>query len=190
VKHRVKNNLQSTIGILDFQIEQFYNGKSIEDITLSTQNRLKSIAVLHDKLLNKNHIVNQDIKKYFHEIIELNIQSNTNTKKMNDVNLLCNVSNLDMDKLMYLGIITSELMTNSFKYAFEKIEKPEITIEITQTGNNVLFIYADNGKGFDVHKTKKGTGMTIIEGLVSQMQGAYKIHADNNGTKININFKS
>ena len=78
---------------------------------------------------------------------------------------------MDMKSSIFIGLILNELITNSFKYAFDNIEKPIIYVQVTESESWTYLEYWDNGlgleEGFDITKTK-GFGFKIMNILVQQ----------------------
>jgi two-component sensor histidine kinase len=74
---------------------------------------------------------------------------------------------LPLNKSIYIGIIINELVTNSYKYAFEN-NKGTIFISLHKKMQEYILIIRDNGKGFIYDKEEKSLGLNLIHTLVSQ----------------------
>lgn len=183
LQHRVKNNLQHVISILELQKESA-NANNIEELIRSTQNRIHSMALLHKKL-NVSDIVNEvDLEKYISALTELVVDSYNNHKSKVQLNITCELATISVEKAMPIGLMIVELVSNSLKHAFKKRAIGNITITITQ--NNIY--YADNGTGYDFNSTtKRGLGLEIIKGLIDQMYGTVETN-NNNGFELLIHF--
>jgi two-component sensor histidine kinase len=176
LQHRVKNNLQYVISILEIQKESVSNS-NIDDLIRSNQNRIHSIALLHKKL-NVSESVNEvDLKRYVTDLSEL-VKGSYDIKEKN-VNLFitCEIETLSITKALPLGLIIVELVSNSMKHAFKNQTKGIINIEITQEKNSKknCLLYIDNGVGFDFKNVQtKGLGVEIMNGLIDQLNGTVK----------------
>jgi len=96
--------------------------------------------------------------------------------------------NLQLKEAVYIGIIINELVTNSFKYAFEKDKKGEIIIKLySQNGKNILEVI-DNGKGFDKNIKTKSLGLKLINILAKSQLNGKIIFDTNNKTHCKIIF--
>ena len=99
------------------------------------------------------------------------------------VDIRLNIDNsliLDATANICLGLIITELITNSYKHAFIEQPLPQISIEILNAGNHWKMHYHDNGKGFSVQPLNS-FGLTLIADLTRQLKGHYNI-SRHNGT--------
>ncbi len=172
LQHRVKNNMQHIISILEMQKESI-NHNNIEELIRSNQSRIYSMSLLHKKLHISDNVNEVDLKRYLEELSEL-VKSSYNTEKEIIITNICEIDNLTIDKASPIGLIIVELISNSIKHAFEHVSNGIITINITKDiiSQTHKLHYADNGSGFDFHKTpEKGLGIEIIKGLSDQLSG-------------------
>jgi two-component sensor histidine kinase len=178
LQHRVKNNLQYVISILEIQKESASHS-NIDDLIRSNQNRIHSIALLHKKL-NVSESVNEvDLKRYITDLSEL-VKNSYDIKEKNiSLFITCEIEILSITKALPLGLIIVELVSNSMKHAFKNQTKGIINIEITQEKNskkNCLH-YIDNGVGFDFKNVQtNGLGVEIMKGLIDQLNGTVETH--------------
>ncbi|NBA78723.1 hypothetical protein GOQ04_24430 [Emticicia sp. ODNR4P] len=178
LQHRVKNNLQYVISILEIQKESASHS-NIDDLIRSNQNRIHSIALLHKKL-NVSESVNEvDLKRYITDLSELVKDSYDIKEKNISLFITCEIEILSITKALPLGLIIVELVSNSMKHAFKNQTKGIINIEITQEKNskkNCLH-YIDNGVGFDFKNVQtNGLGVEIMKGLIDQLNGTVETH--------------
>ncbi|KAB7730351.1 hypothetical protein F5984_14435 [Rudanella paleaurantiibacter] len=173
LQHRVKNNLQYVISLLEIQKESV-SFSTIDDLIRNNQNRIHSIALLHKKLNVDEGVKDVDLKRYVTELAEL-VKDSYDTRETH-VSLFttCEIDTLSIAKALPLGLIIVELISNSMKHAFANQPDGLINIEIKQQKNtktNYLG-YIDNGTGFDFNQLQtKGLGIEIIKGLIDQLNG-------------------
>jgi len=189
LQHRVKNNLQHVISILEIQKESV-DFNNIDELIRGNQNRIHSMALLHKKL-NLSDTANEvGLERYVTELSELVKESYDTEKKMISVNINCEIETLSLEKALPIGLIIVELVSNSMKHAFKKRNIGIINIEITRNENtktNQLY-YADNGEGFDFNKiNEKGLGLEITKGLIDQIDGTIETKTEN-GFELTIYF--
>lgn len=189
IHHRVKNNLQTIIGMLEFQ-NSFAQDKTIAQITLETQNRVQSLAILHDKVYVKDggHLI--DFNPFLKDIINLFVKSHSFSEREVIFKVDADSVSLNVDQSIPLGLILVELITNSYKYAFNEMKEGLISISISRQTNHFSYLlqYKDNGVGIkNDKKENKGMGYQIITGLVNQLKGEIS-HSDKNGIDIKIHF--
>jgi two-component system, sensor histidine kinase PdtaS len=178
LQHRVKNNLQYVISILEIQKESV-NHNNIDDLIKSNQNRIHSIALLHKKLNVSESVNDVDLKRYITDLSELVKDSYDNKLKNVSLFITCEIEILSITKALPLGLIIVELVSNSMKHAFKNQQNGIINIEITYNAHskkNCLH-YIDNGEGFDfVNVETKGLGVEIMKGLIDQLNGDIETH--------------
>ncbi|AYQ31839.1 histidine kinase dimerization/phosphoacceptor domain -containing protein [Runella sp. SP2] len=173
LQHRVKNNLQYVISILEIQKESASHS-NIDDLIRSNQNRIHSIALLHKKLNVSESVNDVDLKRYVTDLSELVKDSYDIKGKNVGLFVTCDIETLSITKALPLGLIIVELVSNSMKHAFKNQPNGIINIEIAQDKNsekNCLH-YIDNGFGFDFKNVQtKGLGIEITKGLIDQLNG-------------------
>ncbi len=189
LQHRVKNNLQHVISILEIQKESV-DFNNIDELIRGNQNRVHSMALLHKKLNVADNVNDVDLQKYIAELAELVKDSYDNHQKKITLNITCSIENISIEKALPIGLIIVELVSNSMKHAFHKRSIGIINIEIywdVLIEKNKLY-FTDNGVGFDFDKTnEKGLGMEIIKGLIDQLDGMANAKNDN-GFELTIVF--
>jgi len=187
LQHRVKNNLQHVISILEIQKESV-DFNNIDELIRGNQNRIHSMALLHKKLNVADNVNEVDLKRYITELAELVKESYDSHKKKINLHIKCDVESISIEKALPLGLIIVELVSNSMKHAFKKQNIGIINIEITKDETMRLY-YADNGSGFDFNKpSDKGLGQEIIKGLIDQLDGSVETNS-NNGFELEVYFK-
>jgi len=111
-------------------------------------------------------------------------------KKKIDVKVDSSVETLSINRALPLGVLISELVTNSFKHAFTDKNEGEIHLNVTSDSDYVYVQYSDNGPGFQREQFEdgKGLGITIIKALIGQLQAKYKLEIED-GFKLKFSFK-
>jgi len=117
IHHRVKNNLAVVTALMELQTFYLKDDKTIQ-ILKESQNRIKSIALLHEKLYENKSLKFVDVALYTSELIHFIKQSISNKGILIHTNI--DEINLEMASAMPFGLMLNELITNSYKYAFYK----------------------------------------------------------------------
>ncbi len=180
--HRVKNNLAIVSSLLSMQsnrLEDKNAAKAVKD----GQMRVQAMSLIHQRLYKTDNVSTVNIKDYFTELTESLMQAYEFSP--DDFDLTVEVENptLDVDLAIPLGLIVNELITNSFKYAYEGITHPSLSIYFKNDKDITLQIQ-DNGIGIDeklVSKKINLFGQKLIKGLSKQIKGEYKFE-NNQGT--------
>jgi two-component sensor histidine kinase len=182
VHHRVKNNLAVVAGLLDLQ-NIFIKEKAISDILKDSKNRIKSIALLHEKLYVHKDLDKIDVKEYINDLvyfIKLSYQ-----KKNIDIKIETNIESIQlyMETALPFSLLVNELVTNSYKHAFLGKETGTIIIDIKIEDKFLIFKYKDDGAGFDFDEKLKSDsiGTNLINAFASQLNGEFI-----NNTKLGI----
>jgi len=189
VNHRVKNNLHIVMSLLQSQ-SGYMHDKSAQQAILESQNRVQSIALIHDQLFKTDKTTEIDLKSYITELVQsLDYSINRGNHK---VKIDCIVDNLflDVSQAVPVGIILNELVTNSLKHAFPENRTGAIVIMVKQTAHEVEMRVSDNGIGFpvDFNMTKTDSlGLTLIKGLTNQLKGTLQLDT-RGGVTVTIKF--
>lgn len=173
LSHRVKNNLQLVISLLDIQSMKITNSKSKEAIN-EAKNRLLAMLLAHQKLYNIENAVSIYIPDYVNQLAEMT-QTSYNEFYNECIEIDCISIRFEVEKVIPLGLIINELITNSFKHAFKGTKKPKIKIKITQINQNNILTISDNGSGFEKKENPSGMGLSIVNALTKQLHGNFKI---------------
>jgi two-component sensor histidine kinase len=190
IHHRVKNNLQIVSSLLFLQSKALNDEKTV-NILLESHNRVKSIALIHEKLYQSANISRIDFDRYLNTLIPHLLQSFGKTNSTVSYTIKAGNIYLSPDTAIPCGLIINEIVTNSLKYAFTDGRKGEISIElIYHNNNNVTLIVKDNGVGIqdnlDITKAES-LGLQIIVILVKQLNGTVEVNKAN-GTLYKITF--
>lgn len=180
IHHRVKNNLQFVSSLINMQINSSKSNLEIESLNDASR-RIRSMALVHEMLYNQDNLEGVDIKKYLEELMS-SINEIVNSKNIPIAfNINCEKIIFETTKAIALGMITSELVSNSIKYAFKKTLKPSIHIELKNINDNkIQFSVKDNGSGITGKtddKTEK-LGMRLISIFSRQIKGDYSFQND------------
>ncbi|MCB0409034.1 MAG: GAF domain-containing protein [Flavobacteriales bacterium] len=186
INHRVKNNLSIIISLLNIQKNRAKDDYHNELFT-EVINKVFSMSSVQHQLHNSGRITDLPLTFFVKDIVEnLNeVYTNHNVKIDYHTN---DEININIDKAIPFGLIVNEIITNSFKYAFNNIDNPSISVTITKNNGNAVINLKDNGVGFDENKIKKGAGLGLIFDLADQLDG--KVEAKKgNGTEYTISFQ-
>ncbi len=192
VHHRVKNNMQIISSILRMQSRNIDDPK-LKDVLQESQNRIHSMALVHENLYNNKSLANINFSSYIKSLTNNIARSYTSHQANVIFDYQIEDAYLPMDIAIPCGLIINELISNSFKYAFKDKSDGIISIHFTnQKDDEYKLVVSDNGIGisdtFDITKTKS-LGMKILHKLVQQIEGTLKSDFSN-GTKFTIIFKT
>lgn len=179
LQHRVKNNLQYVISILEIQKESLSHN-NIEELIISNQNRIHSIALLHKKVKISDNVDEVNFQRYISELAELVRDSYFDKQKRVELLISSEIETLLLREALPLGLIIVELVSNSLKHAFNDTSQGQIHIEFTHdTPKKHCLHYRDSGSGIKLKKSTGGLGLEIINGLIDQLDGTVEEETSN-----------
>lgn len=194
IHHRVKNNLQIVSSLLESQA-RYINDEDILSKFKDTQSRITSMALIHESLYQSNSLSKINFAQYIRDIADsLMVAYNIDPSRI-AMNIQSDEITLNIETAVPCGLIITEIITNSLKYAFPDTNKSggcEVTIRFFRNQDNSLtLIIGDNGIGLskDIDLTKKKSmGLYLVEQLAKrQLDGSLQIDY-NNGTLFKISF--
>jgi two-component sensor histidine kinase len=182
IHHRVKNNLTVIFGLLEMQIIQSSDDHVIE-ILRESQGRIRSMSMIHEMLYKTTNLESIDVTQYIHDLA-VNIYKTYH--RFENVQLKINAEDnvqLPLNKMIPCGLLVNEILTNSYKYAFEGKQDGVICISTQLEENKMILKISDNGVGIDDNKLKSNSqslGMKLIQSFNKQLKSEMSIE-NNNG---------
>lgn len=189
IHHRVKNNLMVISSLLNLQ-SRYIKDKAALDIFKESQNRAKSMAIIHEHLYRSTDLKRINFGEYIRTLsTEL---YHTYVPSPSQISLNINVKDLmlDINTSVPLGLIVNELVTNSMKHAFPQGKKGDINVELYKKDEKYVLSVEDNGIGFpdDVdYKNSHSLGLQLVNSLTDQIGGSIELDK-NDGTNFKVIF--
>lgn len=191
IHHRVKNNLQVISSLLSLQSAQDED-PVVKDALQESQNRVRSMALIHEKLYQSSDLARIDFNAYLHSLVTSLVQSYQ--VRSHRLEILVKAENvyLNVDTAIPCGLIVNELVSNSLKYAFPEGRTGKIAVSCQKTSEgHYMLIVEDDGRGlpaeFDLAKASS-LGLKLVTSLARQIDGNVGINSSN-GTQFIINFE-
>ncbi len=189
IHHRVRNNLQVISSLLFLQSKNVRDQRSLE-ILQDSQNRVRSMALVHERLYQSQDLARVDFAKYVRSLVNHLFRSygvNSNV-----IRLKVNVGDISLgvDTAIPCGLIINELVSNSLKHAFPDGREGEIHIELRSDDGGCTLMIGDNGVGFPkgLEFRRVGTlGLQLVNTLVNQLEGTMELDRSS-GTAFTIGF--
>ncbi|WNL28839.1 7TM diverse intracellular signaling domain-containing protein [Aliarcobacter cryaerophilus] len=184
LNHRVKNNMQTIISLIRLQNDEI-NDSKINILLTTIQNRISAMSHLHELLYQKDTITFVDANEYFEKII-----SEIKQSFEHDIDVIYDINcNLSSESAIYCGLILNELLTNSFKHAFDENKSGIVNISFFGKNKEYKLVYSDNGKGYNPNIKKSSLGLTLIETLAKKQLKAEMNISTNEGVKVKLRWK-
>lgn len=178
IHHRVKNNLQIISSLLKLQ-SSYTSDENVENVLLSSQQRIKTMAIVHEKLYQSDlQFVN--VASYIRSIAQMAYDTFSDTKKNVDFEyeFIQEIIYFKIDKAIPCGLIINEIITNSFKYAFDGLQKGTIFISLTRTEKHFRIQLSDDGIGMPATVgpgISNTLGFELIEILSQQIDATVEV---------------
>ncbi len=183
VHHRVKNNLQIIISLINLNRNYESNPDTILD---DTENRIYTMALIHEKIYGSDSLSDVNMKDYIESLVNSLLDT-----YWSDIEFHSNIDpiNLDMDNSIPIGLILNELVTNTIKYAFPK-EEGNLYVEFRKDNKHYTLIVKDDGIGLPDNfnlESLDNLGLTVVQNLTIQLSGTITL-IDCEGTGFKIEF--
>ena len=185
----MKNNLQVIYSLLHIQSVNVKD-KASREIFKETQNRIRLMSAIHEKLYKSKDVSQIDFSEYLKTLADQLEQAYP--VKNGKIDLLINSKNvsLGIDKAIPCGLIVNELVSNAYKYAFDGKKTGKVIVSLLHTNSKYKLIVEDDGVGFPEDLDFKNTetmGMILVNTLTDQLTGSVELYKDK-GTKFVITF--
>ena len=190
IHHRVKNNHQIAISLIDLQSNYLQKGEALTAIK-EIRSRMNAMSLIHQKLYMSESMVSISMAPYIRELTDHLIDTFSDGNKIN-IRYNFNSVELDVSQAVPIGLILNEAITNSIKYAFAQTENPVIEISLELKGiSDLKLVIQDNGSGLknvEITKNSASIGMILMEILSKQLNGDISF-CSKNGLRITVEFK-
>jgi len=188
MNHRVKNNLQIIISLLNLQKEKSENTELQESYNDSIS-RMKSISIIHQMLYQSDDLSKISGKTYIEQMIHYLIHSFGVDK---EINLELDIKDItfSIEQAVNIGLLTNEIITNSIKYAVPNNPDCSISISLKESDKIHTMRLSDNGPGIPeelLNGKVPGLGLKLIRSLSAQLGGDLKI-TNQGGTSYFLTF--
>ncbi|TGL60939.1 histidine kinase dimerization/phosphoacceptor domain -containing protein [Leptospira sarikeiensis] len=197
IHHRVKNNLQVISSLFSLQSE-YENDPKIHEAFRESQNRIQTMALIHDELYQSNDLGNVEFSGYSRRLVD-KIRTAYKIGSEVRVDVVSGPIHLEISIAIPLGLALNELLTNSFKYAFPNDfipvegKRPQIQVKLKKAGNQVSLEVCDNGIGLPSELNPIETpsfGLTLVQVLTKQLKGKLDFSSSkDDGASFQIRFE-
>jgi two-component sensor histidine kinase len=189
VNHRIANSLGLVGALIRMQSSVTKDQVAI-DALQETQMRINAIASVHRRLYTNRQVGTVQVDEYLSSLLTELETSMRDDKRPHRVVLTAQPVNLPTDKVITLGLIVSELVTNAFKYAYPDGSAGEINVIVEQQSDVLRVTVEDAGQGFDPAGPVKGTGLgtKILTAMAGSLKSELAYDPDHRGTRAMLVF--
>jgi len=190
IHHRVKNNLQVVSSLLGLQ-SRVVTDEPTRKMFQESQNRIHSMALLHESLYQSNNLSRVDFPEYIRQLASHLFHSYGVAAERIHLRTDLDSLYLDLDAAVPCGLIINELVSNSLKYAFPDGRNGEIRIELREHVDGMArLVVADNGVGLrsDIDwVTARSLGLRLVRTLAEQLGAKIEVQS-HPGTEVRLTF--
>ncbi len=190
IHHRVKNNMQIISSILNLQ-SFTVKDPNLQSILKQNQSRIKSMAMIHEKLYQSKNLVEIDFSEYLRSLTtDVFYHYSDKTKIEVDLDLDENIK-LNIETSIPCGLIYTELLTNTIQHAFPGFKEGKISVQLKRIDDHIMLRVSDNGIGLPKNVNFRETsslGLQLINSLVKQIEGTIELDQIS-GTSFTIQFQ-
>ncbi len=193
IHHRVKNNLQIITSLLSLQSLNIQDPET-KNLFKNSQNRINSMALIHEMLYQSDYLSKIDYSDYLNVLLNKLVSSYRGDKNNIDTIIDVPMMYLSIDTAIPLGLLITEIITNSLKYAFMPDRKATLSLKLIALHAKSRYVLeiGDNGIGFPddiLLKKSSSLGMKLIHKLTRQMNGTIEKDNSKKGTNYIISFE-
>lgn len=177
IHHRVKNNLQVIASLLSLQMDG-QNDPALVQAMRDSQNRIRSMALIHTKLYESRDLSNVDFGGFVRDLTRILSHSFGAVARGIAFDVQAGTITLDVDTVIPCSLIINELVTNSLRHAFTPGKPGLISISMQVDENGYVLRVADNGPGLppdlDIRETRS-LGLRLVTMLAEQLSGSISL---------------
>lgn len=189
IHHRVKNNMQVISSLLKLQ-SRFINDEQARDLCMQSEQRVRSMALIHERLYRCEGLAEIELGKYITELSESLYRSYAIDPERINLSTDLAPMTLGIDQAIPCGLLLNEFISNSLKHAFSNEETGELSISLSIDGDLITLVFSDNGCGLPSSfqlVDQKSLGFEIIRTLSSQLNAELSV-TTSSPTKFTLKF--
>lgn len=190
IHHRVKNNLQVISSLLNLQANSI-DDERIYLILRDSQNRVRSMALIHEKLYRSENLAQIDLADYSRDLTAYLFRSQDAHVRGINLNIQADNIFVNVDTAVPCGLIINELVSNSLKHAFPGGQGGQILVVIkSDSDHQITLVIKDDGIGLPPavnFQETESLGLQLVNSLVNQLNGSIELSSEQ-GTQFTITF--
>jgi two-component sensor histidine kinase len=187
VHHRVKNNMQIVSSLLRLQSMHVHDPEAVRALRESEE-RVMSMALLHESLYQANDLARVDVTRYLRSLANELLNTHGAITVPVTITTTSNVTDLEIEKAVPVGLLVNELVTNSLKHGFPTGRGGTIDVHLVRGEGTYVLTVSDNGVGMPAKpRARDSLGLSIVAALSTQLGGRHEFtsHA---GTEFRLEF--
>lgn len=175
IHHRVKNNLAVVSSMMQLQAME-ETSESLQEKLYDSVGRIRTMVTIHELLYESGSFSKIDFSVNLKKLVSMIVDMIQSNKKI-DMQFDCESVELNVNQAIPASLIVNEVITNAIKHAFKGRDDNQISLELSESVNNVTIKISDNGIGLpETPKKRKGSslGLQLIDVLAKQLNSEYE----------------
>lgn len=190
VHHRVKNNLQVVISLLDLKRRKIDNPQ-VDRSLIDSRQRIKSMALIHELLYQSESLSSINFEDYLDRLIDRLLVFRDPDPENPEIEVEVDLDDMKLESAIPCGLMLNELISNALEYGRDSDDRTHIEVSLTEDDGEVVLEVADNGEGFpssfDIEDSDT-LGMDVVKSLAEyELQGTLEIE-NNDGARVTVTF--
>ncbi|MEM7487466.1 MAG: tetratricopeptide repeat protein [Bacteroidota bacterium] len=189
IHHRVKNNLQLVMSLLNIQARE-HNNKTVNTFLEKGQSRISAMALIHQTLYGSKDFSRVDMQDYLQRLTDAIYTTFGHSKEQFRFQIDTDNLQFDIQTAIPLGLIVNELVCNTLKHGFKGRKKGNLKIRLRKIRDNCFSLsFKDDGVGLDNKGDTEGKlGLELISLLAAQLEGKCDMIKPSVGAAFYIEF--
>lgn len=186
IHHRVKNNLQVITSLLKMQSLEL-KGEESHQAFNEAISRVKSMALIHEKIYKSDTLVNFDLKNYLESLTQEILKTYTVERSI-ELNVYSEKKHIGQKGIVPLSILFNELISNSVKHGLKNKVNGKIDVKLKKINDEYFQLdYSDNGQW--IKSDHSSFGLELISSMTQQLEGVSKFSTDDHGSHYTFQLK-
>ncbi|WP_298915991.1 histidine kinase dimerization/phosphoacceptor domain -containing protein [uncultured Algimonas sp.] len=186
IHHRVKNNLQIIISLLNMQERKAQSQDAIEAIS-ATRTRINAIAIVHRGLYESTGLRRIDIGPFISRLLAAMGESLGTDEAGIHLTHSVEPCHLNADNAIPIALFIVEAISNAVEHGIERGGSVHIEIVLPDDDTMVITV-TDNGRGVGDPQTMRGIGTKLMKGFARQLSGTLEFSDNSPGLTARLSF--
>jgi two-component sensor histidine kinase len=190
IHHRVKNNLQLVMSLLNLHARRIRDPRA-EEAFAEARSRINALATLHRRLYESDSLQEIDLRWFLEDLCAELRRGGLSRGRHVELVVDSPSAVIGPELAVPLGLLVTEAITNAYKHAFKDRDGGQIRVEVARESDDRIIVrIRDNGVGFDPQSethNSTGLGRSLIEAFVRQLRGELETKSDA-GTVVEVRF--
>jgi two-component sensor histidine kinase len=186
IHHRVKNNLQLVMSLLNLHGRRVRDPRAEQAFT-EVRDRITALATLHRRLYESEALDVVDLRWFLEDLCAELRKGGYRGRVPVRLNTDLPSAPLSSEAAVPLGLLVTEAITNAYKHAFQDSSPGIIELTARFEGEDLIVTVADNGVGAAEPETGSGLGRSLMESFAMQLGGQLTTESKG-GLQVSVRF--